>query len=89
MIPEKAWQTREDVTRSPLSSEVNTKNKDESVWRTIQRYIWDDPDKPAKERKFLRKLDFFLLASVPFSAPTTSMRCSRMHNVRFVESSTS
>ena len=31
------------------------------TWRTIQRYIWDDPDKPAAEKKFLVKLDFFLL----------------------------
>ena len=31
------------------------------TWRNIQRYIWDDPDKPAIEKKFLRKLDFFLL----------------------------
>src|ERR1700753_2744956 len=31
-------------------------------WRHVQRYIWDDPDKPAKEKRFLRKLDFFLLS---------------------------
>jgi MFS transporter, ACS family, pantothenate transporter len=31
------------------------------TWRSIQRYIWDDPDKPATEKKFLLKLDFFLL----------------------------
>lgn len=29
--------------------------------RAIQRYIWDDPDKPEQEKKFLLKLDFFLL----------------------------
>lgn len=29
--------------------------------RSIQRYIWDDPDKPKHEKKFLLKLDFFLL----------------------------
>ena len=29
--------------------------------RNIQRYVWDDPDKPAIERKFLFKLDVFLL----------------------------
>jgi MFS transporter, ACS family, pantothenate transporter len=33
----------------------------ESVWRTVRRYIWDDPDKPEYEKKFLLKLDFFLL----------------------------
>jgi ACS family pantothenate transporter-like MFS transporter len=30
-------------------------------WRTIQRYIWDDPDKPKEERWFLFKLDVFML----------------------------
>jgi ACS family pantothenate transporter-like MFS transporter len=30
-------------------------------WRTIQRHIWDDPDKPREEKLFLLKLDFFLL----------------------------
>jgi ACS family pantothenate transporter-like MFS transporter len=30
-------------------------------WHTAQRYIWDDPDKSADEKRFLRKLDFFLL----------------------------
>ena len=32
------------------------------IWRNIQRYIWDDPDKSAFEKKFLLKLDFFLLS---------------------------
>ncbi|TAQ88442.1 hypothetical protein B7494_g3236 [Chlorociboria aeruginascens] len=31
-------------------------------WRTTQRYIWDDPDKPSEEKKFLFKLDIFLLS---------------------------
>lgn len=30
-------------------------------WRVVQRYIWDDPDKPKEEKRFLLKLDFFLL----------------------------
>jgi MFS transporter, ACS family, pantothenate transporter len=38
------------------------KAKSFRVWRNIQRYIWDDPDKPAVEKKFLLKLDFFLLS---------------------------
>lgn len=29
--------------------------------RTIQRYVWDNPDKSAEEKWFLRKLDTFLL----------------------------
>ncbi|KAH4125838.1 hypothetical protein HBH47_055790 [Parastagonospora nodorum] len=31
--------------------------------RTIQRYVWDDPDKPKEERWFLFKLDIFLLTA--------------------------
>lgn len=34
---------------------------DRPSWRTIRRYIWDDPDKPKEERWFLFKLDVFLL----------------------------
>jgi ACS family pantothenate transporter-like MFS transporter len=30
-------------------------------WRSFQPYIWDDPNKPAAEKRFLVKLDFFLL----------------------------
>ncbi|KAH8811627.1 major facilitator superfamily domain-containing protein [Xylogone sp. PMI_703] len=29
--------------------------------RFVQRYVWDDPDKPREEKIFLFKLDFFLL----------------------------
>jgi ACS family pantothenate transporter-like MFS transporter len=31
-------------------------------WRSVQRYIWDDPDKAPEEKRFLLKLDFFLLS---------------------------
>ncbi|KAF2833013.1 MFS general substrate transporter [Ophiobolus disseminans] len=31
--------------------------------RTLQRYIWDDPDKPKEEKWFLLKLDIFLLTA--------------------------
>ncbi|KAF7893960.1 hypothetical protein EAF00_007474 [Botryotinia globosa] len=30
-------------------------------FRSVQSYVWDDPDKPAIEKWFLLKLDFFLL----------------------------
>lgn len=33
-----------------------------NCWHTVQRYIWDDPDKPKHEKKFLLKLDIFLLS---------------------------
>jgi len=32
------------------------------TWRSIQRYIWDDPDKSDREKRFLFKLDIFLLS---------------------------
>ncbi|EFX05028.1 major facilitator superfamily transporter [Grosmannia clavigera kw1407] len=32
-----------------------------STWHKVQAIIWDNPDKPAAEKKFLRKLDFYLL----------------------------
>jgi len=33
------------------------------VRRAVQRYIWDDPDKPRREKLFLFKLDLFLLSA--------------------------
>jgi ACS family pantothenate transporter-like MFS transporter len=42
--------------------EPGFKAKSHRTWRIIQRYIWDDPDKPTVEKKFLLKLDFFLLS---------------------------
>jgi len=33
------------------------------VRRAVQRYIWDDPDKPKREKLFLFKLDLFLLSA--------------------------
>lgn len=38
------------------------KRKQGTFWKSFQRFIWDDPDKPAYERKFLLKLDIFLLS---------------------------
>src|SRR4051812_1201831 len=36
--------------------------RQESKFRTLQRYIWDDPSKPPHEKRFLLKLDLFLLS---------------------------
>ncbi|CAN8105195.1 unnamed protein product [Discula destructiva] len=59
---EKSWQnSSEHATNSRSVSLSDAGKKKESWWRTTQRYIWDDPDKPAVEKKFLRKLDFYLL----------------------------
>ncbi|EKD16175.1 pantothenate transporter liz1 [Drepanopeziza brunnea f. sp. 'multigermtubi' MB_m1] len=38
------------------------KGKTHRARQTIQLYIWDDQDKPAKEEHFLFKLDFFVLS---------------------------
>lgn len=54
-----------DVGKSdePLGTWVQPEphSKAQRTWRTVQRYIWDDPDKSPREKKFLRKLDFYLL----------------------------
>ena len=34
--------------------------------RSVQRYVWDDPDKPKEEKWFLFKLDCFLLTTELF-----------------------
>lgn len=59
-------------THTPLNGEIERPLKPwekpgalgttRRVWRSIQRYIWDDPDKPEREKKFLFKLDCFLLS---------------------------
>lgn len=60
--PEKSWNdSSEQAETSQAASISEHGKKNSSAWRTVQRYIWDDPDKPAAEKKFLRKLDFFLL----------------------------
>lgn len=52
----------DDSSNSPKPWEQSGfKAKAHRTWRSIQRYIWDDPDEPAIEKKFLLKLDFFLL----------------------------
>jgi hypothetical protein len=33
------------------------------TFRSIRRYIWDDPDKPREQKWFLFKLDLFLLTA--------------------------
>lgn len=37
--------------------------KTRKTLRSIQRYVWDDPDKPSAEKWFLLKLDTFLLVA--------------------------
>jgi ACS family pantothenate transporter-like MFS transporter len=37
--------------------------KARQTFRSIRRYIWDDPDKPREQKWFLFKLDLFLLTA--------------------------
>lgn len=57
-----SWQNTSEHPASDQHDSLHTGTKrQEPLWHTIQRYIWDDPDKPADEKKFLFKLDVFLL----------------------------
>jgi MFS family permease len=51
----------EDVSSD--KAQPHPRNKAVKGLRSIQRYIWDDPDKPKKEKWFLFKLDVFLLSA--------------------------
>lgn len=51
------------ASESSNSSKPRTPGKVSSVLKTIRRHLWDDPDKSAEEKRFLMKLDFFLLTS--------------------------
>ena len=54
--------SHDELSDSPKSWEKSGfRAKTHRTWRSIQRYIWDDPDKSPIEKKFLMKLDFFLL----------------------------
>lgn len=56
-----AHQVRSEEEDGSRESHLAGRQKTESWWHTVQRYIWDDPDKPADEKRFLLKLDFYLL----------------------------
>lgn len=56
-----SWQNGSEKATNSKSVSISDGKRKESWWRTTQRYIWDDPDKPAREKEFLRKLDFYLL----------------------------
>jgi hypothetical protein len=47
---------------SPLGA-PRTYSRSRQILRSIQRHIWDDPDKSKEEKWFLIKLDLFLLSS--------------------------
>ena len=51
------------------------------VRRTIQRYVWDDPDKPKREKLFLFKLDLFLLSAtcLGYFCKNLAQVCSDLH----------
>lgn len=56
---ENVSENTEDIPKRTLNEE---KRPNKSFWRTVQRYVWDDPDKPAYEKRFLLKLDIFVLS---------------------------
>ncbi|KAK5240871.1 hypothetical protein LTS06_012315, partial [Exophiala xenobiotica] len=52
------------TTTTPVLDDEHLKaprTRTRRVLRTIQRYVWDDPDRPKDEKWFLFKLDVFLL----------------------------
>ncbi|OAG10872.1 pantothenate transporter liz1 [Paraphaeosphaeria sporulosa] len=54
------------ISSSPESSSLErprTYSRPRRIVRSIQRHIWDDPDKSKEEKWFLFKLDLFLLSS--------------------------
>lgn len=57
-------QSREVESEAPLKpwEKPGKKGDIRRTWRSIQRYIWDDPDKSDREKRFLFKLDVFLLS---------------------------
>lgn len=56
------------LSQSEKPKSVSARNKPgfwgrtQRILNTVQRYIWDDPAKPKEEKRFLLKLDFFLLS---------------------------
>lgn len=56
---QKISERTEDLQNELLNRNEKPKR---SFWRTVQGYVWDDPDKPAYEKKFLLKLDIFVLS---------------------------
>ena len=45
------------------SEQPRTYSRSQRFLRSLQRHIWDDPDKSKEEKWFLFKLDVFLLSS--------------------------
>ncbi|KAJ5526648.1 hypothetical protein N7513_010807 [Penicillium frequentans] len=45
-----------------VTHEIKPRNGYIRALRSIQRYVWDDPDKPSEEKHFLFKLDCYLLS---------------------------
>lgn len=50
------------------------------VLRNVQRYIWDDPDKPRAEKWFLFKLDAFLLTAACLGYFSKNLDQSNINN---------
>lgn len=48
---------------SPSTEKSAPIGRTRQVLRSVQRYVWDDPDKSKEEKWFLLKLDIFLLTA--------------------------
>ncbi|KUI56481.1 Pantothenate transporter liz1 [Cytospora mali] len=59
---EKPLQNISEKTEGVQGDFSSGKKRQKSFWRSVQGYIWDDPDKSEYEKKFLLKLDIFLLS---------------------------
>jgi hypothetical protein len=61
-------------------------------FKSIRAFVWDDPDKSEYERKFLRKLDFFLLTYTCLGyfvcRPLPCILISPMRKAQYQESGT-
>lgn len=60
----------EDLDSAATTSRSDAEKKSgnaRGVLKRIQRYVWDDPDKPEEEKRFLLKLDLFLLSYACFA----------------------
>ncbi|PQE16211.1 Pantothenate transporter liz1 protein [Rutstroemia sp. NJR-2017a BVV2] len=61
ILPAQTDSSSADTAPRTAPSDPSSK-REESKLRAFQRYIWDDPNKPHPEKRFLLKLDLFLLS---------------------------
>jgi ACS family pantothenate transporter-like MFS transporter len=57
-----------------------TYSRSRQILRSIQRHVWDDPDKSKEEKWFLFKLDAFLLSSACLGYFSKNLDQANIHN---------